>query len=249
VIVAGPTIRNMLNVLVVDDEEPALEELAYLLGLDPRIGQVRTAATGARALQALESSSFDAVFLDIRMPGLDGLDLARLLDRFAVPPKIVFVTAYESFAVDAFELKAVDYVLKPVSAERLAETVRRIAAADAEFEPADEIIPVELGGVLRFVNRSDVRYVEAHGDYARLHTVNGNHLIRTALATLEDQWRDAGFVRIHRRHLVSVRHIDQLRVESGHCSVQVGNEVLQVSRRHTQELRDLLAHHAPRPRV
>jgi two-component system response regulator LytT len=241
----------MLRVLAVDDELPALEEIAYLLRRDPRIGSAHTASDGASALKALEAEPVDALFLDIKMPGLDGLDIAKVLARFARPPLVVFVTAYDDFAVDAFELKAVDYVLKPVREERLAEAVRRVAAgrsaASAEAppaEPQDETIAVELGGVTRFIARSDVRYVEAHGDYARLHTATGSHLVRVPLTTLEDSWQVAGFVRIHRSHLVALHHIDEVRQDSGRCSVRLGDEVLQVSRRHTRELRDLLVRRA-----
>ena len=93
----------MLRVLAVDDELPALEELAYLLGEDSRVGTVRTASNGAEALRAMEDGAIDALFLDIRMPGLSGVDVARVLARFAIPPQIVFVTAYDEHAVDAFE--------------------------------------------------------------------------------------------------------------------------------------------------
>jgi DNA-binding LytR/AlgR family response regulator len=244
----------MLRVLVVDDELPALEELAYLLRSDPRVGSVHTAQGAAEALKTLEAEPVDALFLDIKMPGLDGLDLAKVLNRFKTPPRVVFVTAYDDFAVDAFELQAVDYVLKPVRAERLGEAVRRVfdamaaapapPVAEAAVPTDDETIPVELAGVTRFVNRSDVRYVEAHGDYARLHTATSSHLVRVPLTTLEERWASAGFVRIHRSHLVSLHHIDEVRVDSGRCSVRLGDEILQVSRRHTRELRDLLVRRA-----
>ncbi|HEX2416696.1 MAG TPA: LytTR family DNA-binding domain-containing protein, partial [Micromonosporaceae bacterium] len=134
----------------------------------------------------------------------------------------------------------------------LVEAVRRIGEAGVSArpndEPADETIPVELGGVTRFVNRSDVRFVESHGDYARLHTVAGSHLVRVPLTTLEERWRDAGFVRIHRRLLVSIRHVTEMHIDAGRCSVVVGGSRLQVSRRHTRELRDLLVRHS-RPGV
>ncbi|HEX6922049.1 MAG TPA: LytTR family DNA-binding domain-containing protein [Actinomycetes bacterium] len=238
-----------LRVLVADDEAPALEELAYLLGRDPRVASVRTATSGAEVLKALDDEPVDAIFLDIRMPGLDGLDVARVLARFRRPPRVVFVTAYDEHAVDAFDLRAVDYLLKPVRQERLQEAVRRVcdgmAAPHPTAEPAPgEMIPVELGGVTRFVARSDVRYVEAQGDYARLHTADGSHLVRVALAALEESWRDAGFVRIHRSHLVALHHIDELRIDYGRCTVRLGDDVLQVSRRHTRELRDMLVRRA-----
>jgi two-component system, LytTR family, response regulator LytT len=238
----------MLHVLVVDDEAPALEEQAYLLRRDSRVLDVTTASSGEEALRALEKDSFDVVFLDIRMPGLDGLDVGRLIARFAQPPDIVFVTAFDDFALDAFELEATDYVLKPVRAERLAEAVRRVAerripVAQAVDVP-DETIEVELGGLLHHVSRSDVVWVEAQGDYARLHTADGSHLIRVSLTELEERWRDAGFTRIHRSHLVSLRHVQQVRLDSGRWTVRVPGQVLTVSRRHASELRDLLVHRA-----
>ena len=239
---AQPT--HPLRVLVVDDEPPALEELAYLLGRDPRIGEVLTAASGARALQVLEHDDpVEAIFLDVAMPGLSGLDLARVLARFRTRTPIVFVTAHDDHAVEAFELHAVDYLLKPVRGDRLGEAVRRVVEATGETpdrEPADETIAVELAGVTRFVNRSEIRYVEAQGDYARLHTAEGSHLLRIPLTTLEESWADAGFVRIHRSLLVSTGHIDEVRMDAGRCTVVVGEAELQVARRHTRGLRERL---------
>ena len=236
-----------LTALVIDDERPALDELTFLLGHDARVGEVLACDSATDALRLLQEREVDVVFLDIQMPGLTGLDLAQVLARFRVPPPVVFVTAHEQHALEAFDLNAVDYVLKPVREERLAEAVRRVLDASGRSSPAgDEQIPVERGGVTRFVHRSEIRYVEAHGDYARLHTGSDSHLLRTPLSALEEQWADAGFVRIHRSLLVSLAHVDELHVDSGRCSVVVGDAVLQVSRRHTPHLRELLA--APRGR-
>ncbi|MGI5288858.1 LytR/AlgR family response regulator transcription factor [Nonomuraea polychroma] len=244
-----------LRVLAVDDELPALEDLSYLLRADPRIGEVATARDGAAALRLLDRAiadgrPIDAVFLDIRMRGLDGVVLGRLLSQFANPPRVVFVTAYEEHAVDAFEIKAEDYLLKPVRPERLAEAIRRVAvSADVPVEGGEsDTIPVELGGVTRFVSSADVVYVEAQGDYARLHTATGSHLVRIPLATLEERWASAGFVRVHRSHLVAVKHIEELHIDSGKCSVRVGDTEIPVSRRHTRELRDLLVRRARKGR-
>lgn len=230
-----------LRVLVIDDERPALDELAYLLERDPRIGEVLVSDSATEALRTLQDLDVDAVFLDIQMPGLTGLDLAQVLARFRTPPPVVFVTAHEEHAVEAFELHAVDYVLKPVREARLAEAVRRVVEDSARPAPTgDEQIPVERGGVTRFVNRSDVTHVEAQGDYARLHTADDSHLLRTPLSTLEEEWGPAGFVRIHRSLLVSLAHVDEVRMEGGRCTVIVAGHELGVSRRHTRELRDLL---------
>jgi DNA-binding NarL/FixJ family response regulator len=124
----------VLHVLAADDEPPALAELVYLLRADARITDVVTATNGVDALQSLDQARranrpLHGVFLDIRMPGLDGLTVARVLGRFAAPPQVVFVSAHRDAAIDAFELHAVDYLLKPVSASRLGEAIRRVAEA------------------------------------------------------------------------------------------------------------------------
>ncbi len=235
-----------LRVLVVDDERPSLDELAWLLERDPRVASVTTTDNAAEALRVLQEGGIDAVFTDIRMPGLTGLELARVLSRFRNPPPVVFITAYDEHAVDAYELNAVDYLLKPVREDRLTEAVRRVLDSGVSEPPevTEDSIPVELGGITRFIPRSEVLYVEAQGDYARLHTGEGSHLIRSPLATLEEEWREAGFVRIHRSLLVALRHVREVRMEAGRCSVLVGEEELTVSRRHTRELRDLLVRRA-----
>ncbi|MER6466568.1 LytR/AlgR family response regulator transcription factor [Streptomyces sp. NPDC001288] len=261
----------MLRILVADDEPHALEELVYLLGLNPSVGSVESAADGAAALVALDRAlsgnrAVDAVFLDVRMPGLNGLEAARVLHRFADPPPVVFVTAYDDFAVHAFEMGALDYLVKPVRVQRLAETVRRIVERRAEPAPTpppdlaaapapapaerndDETIAVELSGVTRFVRRSEIRHVEACGDYVRLHLASGNCLLRVPLSSLASQWQDAGFVRVHRRHLVATGHIEELLAESGRLSVRVAGAVLPVSRRSSRGLRELLLNPSGPPR-
>jgi len=239
---AVPTLR----VVVVDDEAPARSELAYLLGSDARIASVRCAASAAEALEIAAAEPVDAVFCDVKMPGMDGIALARVLGNFAHRPQIVFVTAYDEHAVDAFELRAVDYVMKPVRAGRVAEAVRRLCPAPDGPADADDSVPVELAGVIRFVRLSSVRYVEAQGDYARLHVArlhvpDGSHLVRMSLAALEQRWAD--FARIHRSTLVALTHVQELRMDDGHCTVGLDDGVeLVVSRRHTRELRERLMH-------
>jgi DNA-binding LytR/AlgR family response regulator len=244
----------MLRVLAVDDEVPALEELAYLLQADPRVDRVLCAGEAATALRDMSrilvaGDRLDAVFLDIRMPGLDGLDFTRLLTGFAAPPQVVFVTAHDDCAVTAYELGALDYLLKPVRAERLAEAVRRVEEAvrrdlagggDHDREDDDEMVPVELAGRTRLVSRRAVTHVEAHGDYVRLHTGDGSYLVRMPLAALARRWEPAGFIRIHRSTLVSSAHVSELHFDGGRAAVQVGGELLPVSRRHTRQVRDLL---------
>jgi DNA-binding LytR/AlgR family response regulator len=243
-----------VRALVVDDERPALDELRFLLEHEPRISEVLTSDSATEGLRILQDADVDVVFLDVQMPGLTGLELAQVLSRFRTPPAIVFVTAHEEHAVDAFEVRAVDYVLKPVRADRLAEAVRRVVAAGGDARqaaaeqaqdqarPRDDLqVAVERGGVTRFVARSSISHVEAQGDYARLHLPEGSYLVRTPLSQLEEEWGPAGFVRIHRSLLVSLAHVAELRMEGGRCSVVVADGTeLGVSRRHTRQLRDLL---------
>jgi DNA-binding LytR/AlgR family response regulator len=160
------------------------------------------------------------------------------------------VTAYDDRAAEAFDLGVADYVRKPVQPDRLAESLRRVlatrlvpqhpaVAANRERED-DPTIPVELAGTTRLLPRSAVRWVEAQGDYARLHTADGSHLVRVALATLADRWADAGFVRIHRSYLVQLGLISELRLTNGGYVVSIDGRELPVSRRHTRELKDRL---------
>ena len=237
-----------LTVLVIDDERPALDELTFLLGRDERVAEVHGTDSPTDALRLLQQLEVDAVFLDVQMPGLTGVELAQVLSRFRTPPATVFVTAHDQHAVDAFELGAVDYVLKPVREARLAEAVRRVLAAGRPeaVEAAEAQVPVERGGVTRFIPVAQIRYVEADGDYARLHTADDAHLVRVPLTQLEDDWASHGFVRIHRSLLIAIGWVEEVRVDAGRCSVVIGDRELQVSRRHTRELRDLLVRR-PRP--
>ncbi|AJW40512.1 DNA-binding response regulator [Rhodococcus sp. 15-725-2-2b] len=244
-----------LIVLAVDDERPALDELAFLLRQQDTVAEVFTAQDATTALRQLKQTSgqnvVDAVFLDINMPGLDGLELAGILSAFARPPAVVFVTAHDDRALAAFDLGAVDYLLKPLREDRLTEALRRVLLArrrpaESADTSADEVIPVELGGTTTLVHRSSVAWVEADGDYARLHTSNGSHLVRIPISALESRWADAGFLRVHRSYLVSLRLVTGIRsVGSGLvvCLRASGNLAaceLPVSRRHARELKDRL---------
>lgn len=235
----------MITVLIADDELPALEELAFLLGTDPRVGTVHRASTGSEAIRMLERERIDALFLDIHMPGLSGLDVARTLSQLPKSPPVVFVTADEDHALKAFELAAVDYLLKPVRSDRLVRSVTRICetlAGSNATAPIErpEMIAVTLGGVTRMIARDDVRFVQAQGDYARLHTDEASYLIRVPLADLEVQWADAGFLRIHRSYLVAMAHVTRLKLGPTNPTVTAGGADLHVSRRHLPRLRERL---------
>jgi DNA-binding LytR/AlgR family response regulator len=240
-----------LHVLAVDDEAPALDELVYLLKSSAMASHVRAVGSATAALHHLHHERYDVVLLDIAMPGMDGLELARVMAQFSHPPAIVFVTAHEEHALAAFDVGGSGYLLKPVTQERLVTALRRVALPRREEETggdALDTIAVEIGSLTRMVSRDQVSWVESSGDYVRLHLRDGTgHLVRLPMAVLEEEWRDRGFARIHRSYLVSLRDIREVRTAQGHTVVGVGRFDLPVSRRHSKELRDRLVRHARRP--
>lgn len=238
---------NGLSVLAVDDEAPSLDELSFLLERSPLVDRVAVARSATDGLRLLRDGTFDAVLLDIRMPGLDGMELARVLERFAHPPVVIFVTAHETHALEAFDVGAAGYLLKPVVEERLDLVLRR--AVTMHRRPEDPVSPdtvaVDAGNRTVLVGRRDIAWVESAGDYVRLHLRDGaSYLLRTPMAVLEDEWGDHGFARVHRSYLVSLRDIKEVRTDGSHTSVHLDGRELPVSRRHLRELRDRLVRQA-----
>lgn len=235
-----------LSVLAVDDVPPALADLCRLLANSPEVAEVASAGDALSALRMIQNGSYDAVFLDISMPGLDGLELASLLARLNEAPVIVFVTAYEQHAVAAFGIGAVDYLLKPVRAERLADALARVnrvlPTADQTSSPdAMAALPVESAGRTRYIRRTEVHYVEAHGDYVRLHAISGVHVVRMPISRLEEYWAPAGFIRVHRSFLVALDAVRELRSDSvGGLLAHTDLGDVPVSRRHARDLREQL---------
>jgi DNA-binding LytR/AlgR family response regulator len=230
-------------VLAVDDELPALEDLVRLLEASPAVERVESAASAEEALVALgDGAAIDAVFLDVRMPGLGGLELARVLRRFEQPPAVVFVSAFDDAAVDAFELAAVDYLRKPVSRRRLDEAIeragRRTPAEAPVLEEETVAVDVPRGGT-RLIARSSVLYLQAHGDYVRVASSEGRFLVRARLSDLEERWAGHGFVRVHRGFVVNLRRAVEVRPRLNGTAVLVmadGGEV-PIARRQVGELR------------
>ena len=234
-----------MRVLAVDDELPAHEDLVRMLEASPAVDGVESAASAEEALVALgDGAAIDAVFLDVRMPGLGGLELARVLRRFEHPPAVVFVSAFDDAAVDAFELAAVDYLRKPVSRVRLDEAIERAsrrAAPEPPAAPDDETLAVDAlrGGGTRLLSRSSVLYLQAHGDYVRVASSEGRFLMRARLSDLEERWASHGFARVHRGFVVNLRRAVEVRPRLNGTAVLVmadGAEV-PIARRQVGELR------------
>jgi DNA-binding LytR/AlgR family response regulator len=247
-----------LRVLVVDDEPLAGTDLAWLLRSRPDITSVEIVTSATDALRLLETVTFDVIFTDVRMPGFSGLDLARVLARFEKSPAVVFVSAYEDHALEAFEVAAVDYLLKPIVPERLADSVararRHLSSTAPTAEPAAPTTPepkvedndldtifCEVAGVMRKVTRAEIAYVEASRDFVRIHTAHGSHLVRLAISNLEATWEGHGWVRLHRSFLAPLDRISELRVgPDGGWVARVGDRHLPVSRRHLPTVRSRL---------
>jgi len=228
-----------VKVLAVDDERPALDDLARVLRAQPVVEHVDTAESGEEALHVLAGGEhYDAVFLDVRMPGLDGVELARLLRRFAEPPALIFVSAYESAAVEAFELRALDYLMKPVSTARVAEALNRIAAKPAP-DDTDTLAVETPTGATKLIQRADILYLQAHGDYVRVVTAEHRYLVRGTLNEIERRWAPHGFHRVHRRFLVNLKQAAEVRPQLNGTAqlILADGAELPIARREVAELR------------
>ncbi len=238
-----------LRLLAVDDELPALHDLARLLQADPHVGEVRCATDGTEALRLLSERAFAGLFLDVRMPDIDGLALARVLRRFARPPAVVFVSAHDDAAVSAFELRALDYLMKPVGRQRIEQAVMRVVEdvgrrgepSGAAVGATDEIVPVPRarGAGTRLLHRSEILYLQSHGDYVRVVTDAGRFLVRARLGELEQRWSERGFVRVHRGYMANLQRAVEVRpsLDGSAClRLQDGTE-LPIARRQLPALR------------
>ena len=246
---------DQLTILAVDDERTQLEDLARLLRNSPSVREVECAYDGHEALHKATTQAFDAIFLDVRMPDLDGLELGRVLRRFAAPPQLVFVSAYDSAAVDAFELHALDYLRKPVGRRRVEEAIERIAAAVESTAASGERNPARLavpsadehemiavanlhGGSTRLLARGTILYVQSYGDFVRIVTADGRYLLRSTLGEIERRWAPLGFVRVHRQYVANLRNAIELRPQLGGTAelTFADGQTIPVARRHTAEL-------------
>jgi two-component system response regulator LytT len=239
-----------LRVLVVDDEAPARDELVFLLRQLPQVSAVSEAADADACLAQLDRTGFDAVLLDVRMPRLDGLALARVIGRMDPPPQIVFVTAFQEHAVEAFGLQAVDYVLKPVRPERLEVTVRRLAhgaqpAVARDREPhLDDRLPVVVRNQILLLPADDIRLASLEGSGVVVRTPEGAYPSRLSLTEFETRMHSRGFLRVHRRYVVNLRHVVSIEgFFNGTYLVKLSgipDVTVPVSRRHAQQLRAAL---------
>ncbi|MCM2309953.1 MAG: LytTR family DNA-binding domain-containing protein [Steroidobacteraceae bacterium] len=240
------------RVLIVDDEPPARARLALMLTEVPDVTVVGEAGNGVDAIGACVRLAPDIVLLDIRMPGMDGIEAARHLNALEEPPAVIFVTAHDEHALAAFEAQALGYLLKPVRQEKLARAVQRAArvavpqllrvAEQSQLGRRRQQIAARLGDQLRLVPVEDIYYFAAGQKYVTVRHRGGSDLIDESLRALAAEFAP-DFVRIHRNSLVAARHVSAVeRSADGQYAVRMKecDEVLPVSRRHaTEALRHL----------
>ena len=243
-----------MKIVIADDEPLARERLRALLAGQPDAEVVAEAGDGHVALHACAAHDPDVVLLDIAMPGIDGLEVARHLQAFEPRPAVVFCTAYDAHALSAFDAAAVDYLVKPVRPERLASALQRARALAAGRqrdgggsgeEPGKRRthLCARLRGSLRLIPIDDVHYLQAEEKYVVVHHVHGEDLIEESLRALEEEF-SAQFVRIHRNCLVARQRLRELRRTPAGQVQAVLREVpqpLEVSRRCVAALKAELA--------
>ena len=235
----------VLRTLIVDDEPLAVERMQVLCAELPGIAVVGTAFDGAAALRLAEKLAPDLLLLDMTMPGLDGLAVARQLSALERPPAVIFVTAHEDFAVEAFDLEAVDYVLKPVAPERLERAIGRAAGrrheAGAVAEPSRWLAEfwVPHRSELLRIDAAAVWRIDAERDYVRLHTADRAFLLLQTIAGLEERLDPARFIRIHRSTILRRDAIHGLRHEGlgVWCAELAGGETLRIGRTYLRKVK------------
>lgn len=237
-----------MRVLILDDEQPAREEMRYLLGRIGGFDVIDEAGTAVDALALLQRNDYDVLLLDIRMPGLSGLDAMKVVNQLPRRPHVIFVTAYDEYALEAFDVAANDYLLKPVSEKRLRKALERVLEAPPKHNGSRahwQKLAVEEEGRTILIHPSDIRFVCARGDYTYVSTYDHQYQSHSSLTELAQKLEPLGFFRVHRSYLVNLEHVLELQpFFSGTYVLKVadkaGSEV-PVSRASARSLRDSLA--------
>ena len=242
--------ERQLTALIVDDEPPARRKIRKFLERDAEIHVVGEAASGARAVAAVRSLSPDVVFLDIQMGRMDGFGVLEVLGTESLP-QIVFVTAHDEYALRAFEVAAVDYLLKPFDAERFARALARVkqrargaAGGGPDLEDKIRSLLAAVGRTTRILvksrdrsvllNACDIEWVRAAGNYVELHAAGGEYLLRETLEGMRRQLDPQTFLRVHRSYLVNAGYVREIRPEShgDHLIVMRDGAQIRLSRRY-----------------
>ena len=240
-----------MNTLIVDDERLARQELKRLLAAYPELTIAGEAANGPDAVKAVHALKPDLLFLDVQMPGFNGFEV---LKRLSHVPRVIFTTAFDQFAIRAFEVNALDYLLKPIENDRLAEALRRCLDPSEDHDEgpnetmadnlgADDRVFVKDGDRCWFVRIGDVVLFESEGNYTRLYFEEKRPLVYRSLAYLEQRLDPQHFFRASRKHLINLRHVRGLEpAQHGGLMVQLPNvPLVEMSRRQAQKFREQLS--------
>jgi len=217
------TTETQLRTLIVDDEPLAIERLQIICAQIPSLNLVGTASDGAAALRMVPALKPDLLLLDIAMPGLDGMEVARTLERADPRPAVIFVTAFDQFAVAAFDVSAVDYLLKPVAQDRLERAVARVRAQQGAPRPPSDDAPSHWAKEFWVPHRAEIiriaaaeiDLIEAERDYMRLHVGPRSYLLHQTITELERRLDPSEFIRLHRSTIARRGHIAGFRHETG----------------------------------
>ncbi len=235
----------MIRAIIVDDEAPARSELKFLLDETKQVDVIAEASNVREAIEQLKEHNADVLFLDINMPGATGLQLAEALKRLKFPPLIIFVTAYSEHAAKAFDVNAIDYLLKPVETDRLNKALTKVKhylSSSGQGQQIDRI-PVEKSGKKLLVTTDKIHFIMAKDDYSYLHTETDRYLSTVSLAQLEARLEPFGFFRVHRRYLVNLSCIEEVAPVSGGTlllTLKGESESIPVSRRRVASLKKAL---------
>jgi len=249
-----------IRVLLVDDEPLAREMLREMLQSDPQVEIVGESCNGREALEAIRSEAPDLIFLDVQMPEVGGFDVLASLDKDKLP-HVIFVTAYDQYAVRAFEVQALDYLLKPFDQERFdlswqraktqlsrdrnSGTDQRILTLLEELKAGNrylERLVIKAGGRIYFIDTAEIDWIEAEGNYVSVHSAKKSHLLRETISSLESQLDPKKFVRIHRSSIVRLDFIQELQpwFHGEYRVILNDGTQLTLSRNHRDKLQEAL---------
>ena len=207
-----------MNVIIVDDEYPARKELRYFIENYTDMNIMGEFDNGLDVLNFIQENTLDAIFLDINIPKLDGMLLAKTIDKFEKRPKIIFITAYDNYAVEAFNLKIFDYILKPYSDERIISMLHRLKNTSdkknnedkAEYQKVSNKISLWKNGKIHIVDVNDIYYCEARERYTHIFTKDEDYEIREGISEVEKTINHNSFFRSHRSYLVNLEKIEEI---------------------------------------
>lgn len=245
--------KTNFTAIIADDEQLARQMIKEYLQDFPEIKIVEECKNGEQAVKAINENKPDMVFLDINMPGMDGFEVLEHLESV---PNIIFTTAFGDYALKAFEVNAVDYLLKPYNRKRFSKAIKRVITRNAETdndieriihvlqqskEPEDypKRIFVRLGKKIISVKLQDILWIEAQGDYTELHLANGSHLCNLSMNELEQRLDSGQFIRVHRSYIIATESIKQLKGdgEGGFIALLKDNSHIKVSRKYASKLK------------